>query len=340
MESMLQTNMCRRLLLCQRILVLLLIASLPALGATELEQSASAQEQSDHPMQVPAGVLIVKGAWSSSSDSSTPVPEGGALSAQAYSNAYFGLTYPLPAGWIQKFEGPPPSDTGAYVLAQLEPAAEYKGKMVGTVLITAQDMFFTPSPAQNALELVRYSADHLEADYKVEQPAGEVQLAGHSFVRLAYESRATGLHWYVLATQIRCHTVQFVFTSRDPRVIKGLLQSMSTMTLSDPGAEGGTGDTPVCVEDYANGANVLSRVDPFFTERRFNRLPVRLIIDTNGRVKHIHFISAFPDQEKIITDALTHWRFMPYTVNGQSVELETGILFGRVPQPGEFAGRQ
>jgi hypothetical protein len=294
-------------------------------------------------MQVPSGVLIVKGAWSSASDSSTPVPEGGALSAHLYSNPYFGLTYPLPAGWIQSLEGPPPSDNGYYVLAQLEPAAGNKGGMVGTVLITAQDMFFTPSPARNALELVRHATDHLEADYKVEQPPEEVQLAGHSFVRLAYESRATGLHWYVLSTQIRCHTIQFVFTSRDPRVIKGLVRAMSGLTLPTQaglGGEGGTGDAPVCIENYASGANVLSRVDPYFTERRFNRLPVRLIIDTSGKVKHIHFISAFPEQAKIITDALMQWRFKPYSVNGQPVELETGILFGHVPQPGELAGRQ
>lgn len=343
MESMPESNMRRRLLPCQRVLVLLLAASLPAFGAPQPEEGSSAQVQSDHPMQVPPGVLIVKGAWSSASDSSTPVPESGALSTRLYSNPYFGLTYPLPAGWVQNFEGPPPSDTGYYVLAQLEPAAGYKGGMVGTVLITAQDMFFTPSPARNALELVRHTTDHLEADYKVEHPPEEVQLAGHSFVRLAYESRATGLHWYVLATQIRCHTVQFVFTSRDPRAIKGLVQAMSRITLpaqAGLSGEGGTGNAPVCIENYAGGANVLSRVDPYFTERRSNRVPVRLIIDMDGKVKHIHFISAFPDQSKIITDALMQWRFKPYSVNGQPVELETGILFGHVPQTGELAGRQ
>lgn len=318
---------------CQRLFLLLLAGSLPAFAGSQPEPGASAQAQSDHPMQVPSGVLLVKGAWSSASDTSTPLPEGGALSEHLYSNPYFGLTYPLPAGWVQTFEGPPPSDTGYYVLAQLEPGAGYKGGMVGTVLIAAQDMFFTPAPARNALELVQHTADHLEADYRVDLPPGVVRLAGHSFVRLAYESRATGLHWYVLATQIRCHTVQFVFTSRDPRVIKELVRTMSGTTVD-------AGDAPVCIENYASGANILSRVDPFFTERRFNRLPVRLTIDTNGKVKHIHFISAFPEQSKVITDALMQWHLKPYSVDGRPVELETGILFGRVAQTGEFAGRQ
>ena len=119
---------------CQRLFVLLLAAWLPALAVSQPEPGTPAQAQSDHPMQVPEGVLLIKGAWSSASDSTTPIPEGGALSEHLYSNPYFGLTYPLPAGWVQTFEGPPPSDTGYYVLAQLEPGAGYKGGMTGTAL--------------------------------------------------------------------------------------------------------------------------------------------------------------------------------------------------------------
>src|SRR5436309_10919667 len=53
--------------------------------------------------KVPTGVILVKGAWSSASDSVTPVPEGGRVSTSVYSNQYFGMTYSLPAGWTQKY---------------------------------------------------------------------------------------------------------------------------------------------------------------------------------------------------------------------------------------------
>src|SRR5882757_6526201 len=68
---------------------------------------------------VPKDTIIVKGAWSSASDSTTPLPEVGALSNNVFTDQYFGITYPLPSGWLQKFTPPPPSDTGRYVLAQL-----------------------------------------------------------------------------------------------------------------------------------------------------------------------------------------------------------------------------
>jgi outer membrane biosynthesis protein TonB len=60
---------------------------------------------------------------------------------------------------------------------------------------------------------------------------------------------------------------------------------------------------------------------------------VRIIIDKAGKVKHIHFLRAFPDQAKAVTDALQQWKFKPYLKDRQPVEVETGIMFGRAPRP-------
>jgi outer membrane biosynthesis protein TonB len=58
---------------------------------------------------------------------------------------------------------------------------------------------------------------------------------------------------------------------------------------------------------------------------------VRIVIDAQGKVKHIHFLSAFPDQAKSVADAVSQWRFKPFIVNGQPAEVETGLMFGRKP---------
>ena len=78
---------------------------------------------------------------------------------------------------------------------------------------------------------------------------------------------------------------------------------------------------------------MIARVDPVFTEHRFNPVPVRIIIDKEGKVKHIHFLSAFPDQAKAITDAFKQWKFKPYLRERQPAEVETGIMFGRAAYP-------
>jgi hypothetical protein len=282
--------------------------------------------------KVPTGVILVKGAWSSASDSVTPVPEGGSVTSNVFNDQYFGMSYALRRDWEQKYTGPPPSDSGRYVLAQLRPVDTFKGPARGNILITAQDMFFSPFPAGNALELVNYSKNHLQADYKVEMPPTPTKIAGRPFTFFAYWSPIAELHWYVLATEIRCHTVQFVMTSRDTKLLENLVLDLDKMKLpaeTGPTAGTGGGDVPVCIKDYANDDNVIGRVEPVFTERRFNSVPVRIIIDKEGKVKHIHFLSAFPDQAKAITSALEQWRFRRHLQNGQPVEVETGLMFGR-----------
>jgi len=290
--------------------------------------AVSSYAQSPNPTsvaKVPAGVILVKGAWSSANDQTTPLPEGGQVTEATYTNPYFQLTYPLPQDWIKKYDGPPPSDTGYYVLAQLEPRDMVKGTIHGSMMITAADLFFSPTKANDALQFVTFARDNLQGDYAVSRAPTKVTLGEHSFVRFDYFSPVAGLHWDVLATQLRCHVVEFVFTSRDTKLLDHLVTDLSKAKLTEDAA------APVCVKDYASPQNIVERVDPVFAERRFNPIPVRVIIDKEGKVKHIHFLSAFPEQAKSITDALQQWKFKPYMRDGQPVEVETGILFGRAP---------
>lgn len=176
----------------------------------------------------------------------------------------------------------------------------------------------------------------LKADYTVEQPPTLVRIADRSFVRFAYTSPVAELHWRIVATQIRCHVVQFTFTSRDAKLTESLIQQMHDMKLpagAGPISGNGGGEVPAGIKGYAREENIVERVDPVFLERRFNPIPVRIIIDKEGRVKHTHFLSAFPDQAKVITEALSQWRFKPYLRDGHPMEIETGIMFGRAPRP-------
>lgn len=319
-----------------RFLVLLGISISILARAQGAPQTGGDFSSNPQPKKLPTETILVKGAWSSASDSVTPVPDGGKVTNNVYSNSYFRLTYGLSPDWTEKYSGPPPSDSGYYVLAQIRPADTFKGISRGSILIAAQDLFFTLSPAGNALEMINYSKENLSADYKVEQPPTLVRVANHSFVRFDYGSPVAELHWHVLATQIRCHMVQFVLTSRDTKLIESLIQEMNKMTLpdeADPISGQGGGDVPVCIKDYARNENVMERVDPVFTERRFNPVPVRIIIDREGKIKHVHFLSAFPEQAKAISDALAQWRFRPYLRDGKPVDVETGIMFGRPPRP-------
>jgi hypothetical protein len=286
----------------------------------------------DNPLaeKLPTDVILVKGAVPSATDGSTPLPEGGVMSEKTYTNQYFDFAYALPPNWREKYMGPPPSDSGYYVLTQLEPSKALQGAKAGTILVTAQDLFFARNQVNTALEMVGYRKATLGksgADYTLERQAAEVAIAGHTFYRLDYMSPAAELHWYTLTTEIRCHAVEFMLTSRDTALLDSLVQSIEKLKQAAPVPGTSAPVPPLCIKNYASG-NVTRRVDPVLTDRKFNPIPVRITIDRYGRVKHVHVISAFPDQAKIITDALLQWEFKPYLRNGQPVEVETGLMFG------------
>jgi hypothetical protein len=122
--------------------------------------------------------------------------------------------------------------------------------------------------------------------------------------------------------------------SRDTKLLEKLMLDLNKMKLpAEASPTGGTGGGPfpVCIKDYADEEHVLERVDPVFSVKRFNTIPVRIIIGKDGKIKHIHILNAFPEQEKAIMDALKQWQFRPYERNGQRIEVETGITFGAAP---------
>jgi len=302
----------------RRILALLLSFAATA----SLAQELSPDYKPDPGLKkVPEGVILIKGAEPSASDSKTPLPENGRLANDAYHNDYFGLSFKLPPQLAEIYKGPPPSDTGKYVLTELVPSERYNGADKATMFVTAQDQFFSLAPQRSAAETIKLKKETLPSYYEPERPPYEMKIAGRSFSRLDYTSPVAGIHWVVLATDIRCHSVEFILTGRNPKVLDALVAGLGEMKVTS------IADAPACMPDYAEG-NTLHRVDPVLSDHKFNAIPVRVIIDTKGRVRHVHFLSAFPEQARLITDALFQWRFKPYLVNGEPAEVETGIMFG------------
>ncbi len=239
----------------------------------------------------------------------------------AYNNKYFGLDIPLPSDWTEGYKGPQPSYKGYYVLGNFRP----KGELNGTLMIAAQDMFFYTRPVNNSSELLKDVKENLNEAQKAESGPVELKISNHAFGR--FDFTGAGLHFTQFATDIRCHVVTFVVTTRDPKVLEKLIQAVGNLKLAEGEAMAGEASLPICIKDYATGDNVIHKVDPEMVGPKYTEVPVRFIIGTDGRVKHIHVINAFPDQAKSVEKALAQWELKPYKVNGKLVEVETGIMF-------------
>jgi hypothetical protein len=187
------------------------------------------------------------------------------------------------------------------------------------VLVTAQDLFFIPFAATSAKDVASKTRSMLPKRYELEKGPDEVTIAGRTFYRLAYKAPpATGLHWRMFTTDTRCHALTFTFTGTDTKLLDEAEKRLRGLRMDS--------DAPACVNDYAR-ENVLAKPTPDFAQR-YNTIPVRLIIDAEGKVRHIHLLSAFPEQSQAILTTLREWRFKPYMKGGKAVEVETGLVFG------------
>jgi hypothetical protein len=250
-----------------------------------------------------------------------PLPEDGKVLGGAYVNDYFDLSYPLPEGWTEGLQGPDPSDTGYYVLSELIPQSD----PAATILIAAQDMFFASKSPGNIAEMVHdFRQAMSEVDgMTIDREPTEVKAADRLLYRVDFSG--VGLYRATFTTESRCHTVSFNLTSRDPELLADLalgVDKLSSARKRDSGAP-----VPYCIENYAVPENLLQRVEPTPVGPKFMPIPVRIIVDTDGSVKHVHVIRATAEQRKSIEDALRQWKFKPYRMNGRAVEIETGLVF-------------
>lgn len=254
-----------------------------------------------------------------------PEPEAGAVHDNAYVNEYFGLRYPLPSGWIQDIQGPPPSVSGYYSLADLKPS----GPTTATMLIAAQDNFFAAEPIRSAMDFVVAMKSHLDPSLEAPQAPSSVQISGQTFARFSYSGAA--LYHTVYAAELRCHTVIFSMTSGDPEKVEKLVASLNGISFNTTQEA----QWPACIANYATGNQVVRRVNPAMAGPRFSSVPARVLVGKDGRVEHVHAIAGFPEQLKSVTESLQQWQFKPYSLNGVPVEVETGILVQFRQKPAE-----
>jgi len=255
-----------------------------------------------------------------------PNPDDGAVRNSVYTSDYFNLSYPLPSGWTEGTAGPGPSVSGYYVLSTFVPA----GELNGTILLSAQDSFFSNGPSGSAMDVaVEFGRSMSMVDgMTIDRPPSEVRIAGRSFSRVDFSG--VGLFRSALTTKIRCHFVSFNLTTKNPELLSTLVQSLNKISFA---GDGGRTD-PTCIGNYADRQHVLAKVDPAAVVPVFVPIPVRMIIGADGSVEHVHVIRATAGQRDSIERALTQWKFKPWEIDERAAEIETGLLIKFTPAGG------
>jgi hypothetical protein len=245
-------------------------------------------------------------------------PEDGKVANGSYSSDYFGLLYRLPAGWTAGLDGPAPSRSGYYVLGSWMPSRDPDA----TILIAAQDMFFSERPDDDAHATTigfRHTISSVDG-MTIDREPTDLRIGPHLGQRVDFSG--VGLYRSMVAVGIRCHVVTFNLTARDPEQLAQLARSLDSL---DDGRKIARGSVPDCVKDYAVGDNIVHRVNPEATGASSAAIPVRLVVAKDGSVKYVHVIRASAAQRRSIEEALRQWKLKPYVRQGRAIEVETGV---------------
>jgi hypothetical protein len=252
-----------------------------------------------------------------------PNPEDGSVTDGIYTSGYFGLSYPLPQGWTEGLAGPDPSHSGYYVLSTFSRKSELTGKL----LIAAQDMFFADKPhGDAAANDFRQAISQVEG-MTIDREPVEVRIGDRLLQRVDFSG--VGLYRAMFVAEVRCHLVSFNLTARGPELLASLVRSLDDLSFS--GVRDAAASVPVCVKNYAVTDNLMSKVEPAIAGPILAPIPVRIMVGTDGVVKHVHVIRATADQRKSIETALRLWKFRPYQVEGRPLDVETGLVFQLKP---------
>lgn len=84
-------------------------------------------------------------------------------------------------------------------------------------------------------------------------------------------------------------------------------------------------------------AKVLKRVNPVYPEGALKRgvfgpVVIDMIIDKQGAPKSMHVIKGDPALAKAVLEALRQWRWEPYKLNGEPVEVESSMTVNFEPR--------
>jgi hypothetical protein len=247
-----------------------------------------------------------------------PDPQDGRVSSGVYTNAYFGLSYPLPEGFAEGLAGPDPSHSGYYVLASFVPQAVG----AGSILIAAQDTLFDEAhrdltKAAGEMRDTMAQIDGMSIDREPAEITIGRQPAGRPAWRIDFNG--VGLYRALIIVEMRCHLVSITLTARDAQERETLAHGLENVSLA------AGRDPPVCIRDYASGDQLVRKVAPTDIAPSPMSIPARIIIGSDGAVRHVHVIRATDAQRKGIEQALRQWTFKPHTINGRPVEVETGL---------------
>jgi TonB family protein len=300
-----------------------------------------------------------------SGSSNTLAYEDGSIASGRYTNECFGFSLVVPDGWqfntqLVGADGKAKHTTRQLVLLMLDQHKE--GSFGNRIVLTSPDAKDTlPTAEEYVSNFVHGEVDVDREHRELVRDAYAVDYGGKHFFRADYKQSTNGRVLYLASvyTKFRgyyigetviadspegleqsANSLQHIsFREDEPNskcVMRGDDSPNSTGTIG--GVIGSVAQPPtsgqpsrVRVSQRVSVGLLIKKISPHYPEdarqaRIQGTVVLQAVIDANGDVKEVALVSGHPLLAPAALEAVKHWKYKPYLLNGQPVEVETQIV--------------
>jgi TonB family protein len=280
-------------------------------------------------------------------------PPVGTSHDDTYSNDYFGISYPLSRDWVRETdlmrskiasEG----NSGTYViLAAIHiPQDTDPLRADSSLVVEAANRSATPS-SQDCSQYLQAMNTNLHSQQEGKQKGDAIQLtiAGHDFYRANFEYRHGVDHGTVLCTSIKDYMLRWHIVGWSKQAIETAVSTLSSLTPAPPTPlptapqQGGNQSVPkqVLVSPGVTTGLLIKKVAPVYPQEAKNAriqgsVVLRAAINKTGDIVDLEVISGPIELVVSAVNAVRKWKYRPYLLMGEPVEVQTQIVVNYVLQ--------
>jgi hypothetical protein len=255
----------------------------------------------------------------------------GSLRANVYSNDSLGLTWEFPAEWIVQKETNAPAGRQT-VLLQLRAVDD-------SIVLAAED--YRDSPGFSAEYSNAIKAALEKKDWKPYGSRGFLTIGdGVGVLEDRFSSKATPTRYlFVACGALRGYELKFIVESKTPEHLEELSHTLRTFKVRPDWSSGESIEPPhdpsrprmIRVSEGVSEGLLRKRVMPASPKdargkKVHGTVLMVMHLNTLGHVRDLYVLEGDPLLASAAVEAVSHWQYMPYQLNGEPISVETQVI--------------
>jgi TonB family protein len=287
--------------------------------------------------------------------------ENGSIQDNLYANECFGFSLPLPAGWqlsakVVSADGKAKHAAGQLILLLLDQHKE--GSSGNRIILTARDASSSAPAAEDFVSKSVHSVVDADREHRqIVKDTYSVDYGGKTFSRADYK-QTTGsggtLYDAFVYTKFRGYYIGETVMAGSPEELDQSANSLQHISFqvdaknskcvmtgnNNPNTGGIINSKPgtpppdsgqaqrVSIAEKVSTGLLIKKVAPRYPDdakqaRVQGQVVLQAEIDKNGDIQNLALISGHPMLAPAAMEAVKKWKYKPYTLNGEPVEVET-----------------